>query len=170
MLGGMTKWHQLQPADESFFRSAPHRYRYPVDLDVAPERVWESLQSDESLAAWGMGVRSLRWLDPRPFGVGTRREVVLPLKSMTVREKFFIWEDGKRYAFFVAEANRPFVRRFAEDYTVEARPGGGSCFTWTIAIEPEPRFKLLVDAGRPVNKLAFGQVARSAKKYFAAQP
>jgi hypothetical protein len=165
----MTRWHALQPADEAFFKAAPHLYRYPVDLCVPPERVWESLQSDESLAAWGMGVKSLRWLSPRPFGEGTMREVVLPLGAMTVREKFFIWDEGKRYSFYVAEANRPFIRRFAEDYLVEAR-SGGSRFTWTIAIEPEPRYKRVVDLGRPVNRLAFGQVARGAKSYFAKNP
>ncbi len=170
MLAGMSRWHQLQPVDESFFKTAPHLYRYPVDLDVPPERVWESLQSDESLAAWGMGVRSLRWLNPRPFGVGTMREVVLPLGTMTVREKFFIWDEGERYSFYVAEANRPLVRRFAEDYIVESRPGGGSRFTWTIGIEPEPKFRRLVDLGRPMNRMAFGQVARSAKSYFAKHP
>jgi hypothetical protein len=166
----VTKWHGLDPADEAIFATAPHVYRYAVDLDVPPARVWESLQSDRSLAAWGLGVRSLRWLTPRPFGVGTRREVVLPLAAMAVREQFFRWDEGEGYSFFVTEANRPFVRRFAEDYVVEARPGGRSRFTWTIALEPAPRYRLLVDLGRPMNALCFGQVARSAKGYFGKHP
>lgn len=165
----MTRWHPLEPADEAFFTTAPHLYRYPVDLPVPPERVWESLQSDESLGAWGMGVQSLTWQTPRPFGIGTTREVVMPLGVMAVREKFIIWDEGTRYAFYVPEATRPFLRRFAEDYVVEPR-GNGSRFTWTIAIEPQPKFKRLVDLGRPLNKLAFGQVARSAKSYFAKNP
>lgn len=168
MLAGMT-WHALEPVDESIFTKAPHIYRFPVDLSVPPERVWESLQSEESLAAWGMGVKSLRWITPRPFGVGTTREVVLPLGAMTVREKFFIWDEGTRYSFHVYEANRPFIKTLAEDYVVEARPGG-SRFTWTIAIEAQPKYRRLVALGSPVNKLAFGQVARGAKAYFAKHP
>src|SRR6478672_7278253 len=80
---GMT-WHALEPVDDSFFETADHRYVFPIDLDVPPERVWESLQSDSSVADWGLGVQDLRWTSPRPFGVGTTREVVLPLGLMTV--------------------------------------------------------------------------------------
>jgi len=161
-------WHSLDEVDESFFATAPHVYRYPVELDVPPERVWESLVSDGSLADWGMGIK-LRWLTPRPFGIGTGREVVLPLGLMTVRERFFIWDEGTRYAFYVESANRPVIEKFAEDYLVE-KTETGSRFTWTIAIEAAPRYRALVAAGGPVNRLSFGQTARSGKKYFAKHP
>ena len=160
-------WHSLEPVDESFFTTAPHVYSYPVELNVSPERVWESLVSDGSLADWGMGIK-LRWMSPRPFGVGTTREVVLPLNAMTVRERFFLWEEGKRYAFYVESASRGIIKRFAEDYLVE-KTENGSRFTWTIAIEPQPKFRALL-AGGPINRLSFGQTARSAKKYFARNP
>ena len=161
-------WHSLDEVDESFFATAPHVYRYPVELDVPPERVWESLVSDGSLADRGMGIK-LRWLTPRPFGIGTGREVVLPLGLMTVRERFFIWDEGTRYAFYVESANRPVIEKFAEDYLVE-KTETGSRFTWTIAIEAAPRYRALVAAGGPVNRLSFGQTARSGKKYFAKHP
>ncbi|MGH8862720.1 MAG: SRPBCC family protein [Jatrophihabitantaceae bacterium] len=162
-------WHALEPVDESFFVTAPHIYRFPVDLPVPPERVWQSLTSDESIAAWGPAVKSLRWTTPRPFGEGSTREVALPLGTITVRERFFVWDEGKRYSFAVYEADRPFLRRFAEDYVVEPH-GGGTRFTWTIAIEAEPRYRLLVALSSPVNRLSFGQAARSAKSYFAKHP
>lgn len=161
-------WHSLDVVDESFFTTAPHIYRYPVELTVPPERVWESLVSDGSLADWGMGIK-LRWTSPRPFGVGTGREVVLPLGVMTVRERFFLWDEGKRYAFYVESANRSMIKAFAEDYVVEKTPTG-SRFTWTIAIEPQPKFRALVAAGGPLNRFSFGQTARSGKKYFAKHP
>lgn len=162
----MSRWYPLETVDDAFFTSAPHIYEYPVELPVPPERVWESLVSDESVAAWGLGVQTLRWTSPRPFGVGTTREVVLPLRSMTVREQFFAWDEGNRYSFFVTSANRPLYRRFAEDYVVSARPGG-SLFTWTVALEPSPRYRRLIDLGRPANRLAFAQLPRGARKYFA---
>lgn len=162
-------WHRLEPVDESFFATAEHRYEFPIDLPVPTERVWESLASDRSVADWGLGVRSLRWTSPRPFGVGTTREVQLPLGLMTVRERFLVWDEGKRYAFEVYEANRGLLRRFAENYVLEDRPQG-SRLTWTIAIEPNPRAKLLVDLGRPLNRVAFGQFARGARSYFAKHP
>ena len=153
-------WYPLEPVESSIFTTAPHIYRYPVELDVPAARVWESLQSDQSVAAWGMGVKSLTWTTPRPFGVGTTREVVLPIGAASVRERFFHWDEGHHYSFYVYEMNRPMVRRFAEDYVVEDRPGGGSRFTWTIAIEARPKYKRLVALSSPMNRLAFGQLAR----------
>lgn len=165
----MTKWHDLQPADETFFETAPHVYRFPIELPVPAERVWESLTSDRSVAAWGPGVQSLRWTSARPFGVGTTREVVLPLHSITVREEYFRWDEGKGCSFFVREADRPVLRRMAENYELETTPTG-CVFTWTFAVEPTPRTAMLLRLGSPVNKLAFGQMARSSRRYFAKHP
>jgi hypothetical protein len=162
-------WYPLQPCDESFFSSAPFVYRYPVELEVSPERVWESLTSDEALAAWGLGLHSLRWTSPRPFGVGTSREVVFPAKLMALRERFFLWEDGRRKAFYATQANRSVMRTFAEDYLVEAT-SGGSRFTWTIALEPTARTGPLMKLAEPLNKLAFSAVPNRAKLYFAKNP
>jgi hypothetical protein len=164
----MARWHDLEPADESIFSTAPHIYRFPTELSVPPERVWESLVSDGSLADWGLGIK-LSWMSPRPFGVGTRRQVVMPAGLMTLNERFFDWDEGTRYAFYVESANRGFLRRFAEDYLVEKTPSG-SRFTWTVAIEPQPKFARLIAAGGPVNKFSFSQTPRAAKKYFAKNP
>ena len=165
----MTRWHPLEPADADFFTSAPEIHRFPIRLSVPPARVWESLQSDESLAAWGASVKSVTWTTQRPFDVGATREVVLPLGVATVHEKFFRWDEGQGYSFNVYECNRPLFRRFAENYVVEA-DGSGSLLTWTVAIEPAQKLAPILRFGAPINRLAFGQVARSAKKYFAENP
>ena len=122
MLQPMT-WHPLLPCDETYFDTAPYVYRYPVELDVSPERVWEALTSDRSMADWGLGIHSLRWTSPRPFGVGTTREIVLPGKVMAVREQFFRWEEGPASRSTEPRSTARCVARFAEDYLVE--PTGG---------------------------------------------
>jgi hypothetical protein len=159
-------WHPLKAADASFFLDAPIVQRFPVRLSVPPERVWESLASERSMWDWGLGVKRLTWTSPRPFGVGTTREVVLPFGAMAVREKFFRWDEGKGYSFYVAEANRPLMERFAEDYVIEP-DGDGSVFTWTIALEPRRALRPVMRVASPLNRLAFGQVPRAAKRYFA---
>jgi hypothetical protein len=40
-------------------------------------------------------------------------------------------------------------------------------FTWTIALEPKRVLGPVMRLAGPLNKLAFGQVPRAAKKYFA---
>jgi carbon monoxide dehydrogenase subunit G len=161
----MSRWFRLEPVDADFFATAPVVHRYPIRLAVPPERVWESLASDESVAAWGLGVR-VTWTSPRPFAIGTTREVALPLSAITVRERFFRWDEGKGYSFGVTEANRPGVRRFAEDYVVEP-DGLGALLTWTIALEVHPRLAPAARLLDPVNKRVFGQFERGARRYFA---
>lgn len=168
MLHAMTRWYALEPADESFFRTAPIVHRYPVKLPVPPERVWESIASEASLSGWrGLHVPRLTWTSPRPFGIGTTREVVLPLGAMTVRERFFRWDEGKGYSFYVEAANRPLLERFAEDYVVEP-DGDGTLLTWTIALEPKPRLAGVTKLLDPVNRRGFALFARAAKQHFAA--
>ena len=49
----MTRWHPLEPADDEFFTSAPHVFRYQKRFAATPEQVWALLTSDISIAAWG---------------------------------------------------------------------------------------------------------------------
>jgi polyketide cyclase/dehydrase/lipid transport protein len=170
MLLVMARWYSLEPVDENIFATAAQIYRFPIRLRVSPERVWESLASDESIAAWPAAyLRRLTWTSPRPFGVGTTREVVMPMGLMTVRERFFRWDEGKGYSFYVEAANRPGLRHFAEDYVVEA-DGDGALLTWTAAIDAKGRLAPVTTMLGPVNKRVFGLFVPAARKYFAANP
>jgi hypothetical protein len=57
----------------------------------------------------------------------------------------------------------------AENYELEPT-ATGCLFTWTFAVEPTPKTSMLLRLGGPVNQLAFGQMARSSKTYFAKHP
>jgi carbon monoxide dehydrogenase subunit G len=162
----MTRWYAVEPADANFFTSAPHVFRYSKRFAAPPEKVWESLTSDESLAAWSPTVSSLTWLSPRPFGVGTTREVALAPGLVRVHERYFRWDEGRGNSFFVYEANAPVFKRFAEDYEVEPE-GDGTRFTWTVAIEPKGVLALPFKALAPALKLAFGRLASDGERYFA---
>jgi hypothetical protein len=164
----MTRWYPLEPSDASVLVSAPHVYRYRSHFAAPPERVWESLASDESLAAWGPSLKAVNWLSARPFDVDTTREVVLAGGAPRMRERFFRWEEGRGYSFAVYEASVPLFRHFVEDYGVAAE-GDGTLFTWTIAIEPKRAFALPFKALSPVLKFAFGRTVADGKKYFDKQ-
>jgi len=161
----MTRWHALEPADAAFLASAPHIFRYQKRFAASPEKVWESLVSDESLAAWGPMIKDVTWTSPRPFGVGTTRDVTAPGGSV-MRERFFQWEEGRRKSFYVYESAMPVFKRFAEDYLVEPA-GGETLFTWTLAIEAKPKFSLPVAVLAPVLKAGFGRIPAGGQKYFA---
>jgi hypothetical protein len=167
----MTRWFAVESADATFFSSAPHVFHFAKRFAATPERVWESLVSDESLAAWSSSVSALKWTSDRPFGVGTTREVVLAPGLTRVQERFFRWDEGKGYSFEVYNANAPLFRRFAEDYVVEPAESDGTAtlFTWTVAIEPKPAFALPFKPIAPLLKLAFGKMAADGERYFARQ-
>ena len=164
----MTRWYPLEPSDASVLDSAPHVYSFRKRHAAKPDRVWESLASDESLAAWGPSVKQVEWLSPRPFGVGTTREVVLAAGSPRLRERFIRWDEGHGYSFAVYEANVPVFRHFVEDYVVEP-DGDGTLFTWKIAIEPKGAFSLPFKLLSPVLKVSFGRMVSDGQRYFAKQ-
>jgi uncharacterized protein YndB with AHSA1/START domain len=165
----MTRWYAVEPADDGLFTSAPHVFRYSKTFAAPPPKVWESLASDESVAAWSATVSAVNWLSPRPFGDGTTREVVLAPGLTKVHERFFRWEEGHGYSFTVYEANLPVFKRFAEDYVLEPEGlnGDSTRFTWTVAIEPRNAFALTFKPLAPVLKLAFGRMAADGQRFFA---
>ncbi|MGL6234297.1 MAG: SRPBCC family protein [Segniliparus sp.] len=125
----------LQECDASVFETAPVVRSFRLDLPVQAERVWSGL-SNETPLAWCRLLSGGRYTSPRPFGVGTTREITVG-KAMRLREEFFRWEEGRRHSFWVRESNMPLFRRFAEDYLVEPTDIGCS-FTWTFAFELNP--------------------------------
>jgi hypothetical protein len=162
-------WYPLESCDESYFTTAPHVYTYAQDLPVSPERLWECLVSESSVAPWSPMLRSIEWTSPRPLALGATRTVVLPIKALTIHEYFFRWNEGHRYSFYGVEADRPLLGRIAEDYLVEAGPKGCR-FTWTFALEGTKKTQRLVKLLSPGNALAFGRMAHGAKGYFAKNP
>jgi hypothetical protein len=163
----MTRWYPLEPADDDFLVSAPHIFRYEKRFAAPPEKVWESLISDESLTAWSPMIKELTWTSPRPFGVGTTREVK-PLGGPRVRERYYRWDDGRSHAFYVYESTLPLFQRFAEDYILEP-DGDGTRFTWVIAMEPKGAMALPFKPIAPVLKAAFGRIPSGGQEYFAAR-
>ena len=131
----MTRWFDLKPCGEGFFDTASHRRSYTVELPAPPADVWAGLTGVSPLA-WCRLLGCGRYTSPRPFGVGTTREITAA-RTVRLREEFLRWEEGRRHSFWVTQSNVPLFRRFAEDYLVEPAPGG-TRFTWTFAFEPAP--------------------------------
>ena len=130
-----------------------------VELPVPPERMWAALTADYTPASRIALVTGLRWTSPRPFGVGTTREVRL-LRLITARERYYRWDEGRRKTFTGVQSSVRGLRRLAEDYVVESTPTG-SRFTWTLALEPSPALKPLLRLTSPVTSWMVRRVARS---------
>jgi hypothetical protein len=152
----------LAPADESFLSSAPTRYSETFAIARPAEEVWRDLTADKPLD-WCREL-SGRWTSERPFGVGTTREMKV-LGAMKVQEHFFIWEEGRRYAFHGTEANLPVFKRLAEDYVIEPDGPDRCRLIWTVALEPSTLGK----AGGPANAFLFKRLFKQTRRHFDAR-
>jgi hypothetical protein len=140
-------WFKSKPVDETFFESAPKRLRAGFEIARPAAEVWAELTADDALH-WCRILQDVSWTSPRPFGVGTTREVKALWGANMLREHYFHWEEGRRHSFYVAESSGPLFESFAEDYLVEPRGAEACRFTWTIAFEPSA----IGRAGTPLNK------------------
>jgi Polyketide cyclase / dehydrase and lipid transport len=153
---------RLEPVDESFFTSAPNRYSDTFTIARPAENVWADLVSDKPLA-WCRGL-SLQWTSARPFGVGTTRQARSLGGAIKFKERYFIWEDGRRQSFYVTDANLPLFKHFAEDYVVEPDGADRCRFTWTFAIEPTA----LGRPGAPLNGFTFRRMYAETRRHYGA--
>jgi Polyketide cyclase / dehydrase and lipid transport len=157
-------WFALESCDETFFETAPLRYVEPLDLPAAVEQVWWSLTDDGPLA-WCRALTSVSWSSSRPFGVGSTRTAKVAFGALTLHERFFRWEEGRRHSFFAFEANLPLYRRFAEDYLIEETSPSSCRFTWSIVAEMRPWARLGASSMTPfVNGLM-----RDTRRHFGAR-
>jgi hypothetical protein len=153
-------WYPLAESGDAFLNSAPLRCEHSVETRVSAERIWEVLTGNE-LVRWVPVFTGLRWDSPRPFLVGTVCEVTL-LGVFTVRERFFRWDEGKRYTFSVQEASLPGLRHAAEDWIIEPTPAGCR-LTWTMAIEALPLATPLKWLSRPIIGLVQRRALRAIR-------
>lgn len=123
----------LKPVDERFFSTAPLRYSHTWTIPKPAEEVWADLVADKPLQC--IPRLTLRWTSPRPLSVGaTRRATCMGILKLD--ENFFIWDEGRRYTFYIFKSNLPLYRSFAEDYRVEPLRADRCQFTFRAAGDP----------------------------------
>lgn len=127
--------------------------------------MWGEL-TDDSALHWCRILQDVTWTSPRPFGVGTTREVNALWGTNRLREHYFLWEEGRRHCFYVVETTAPIAKRFAEDYLVEPRGADACRFTWTIAAE----LSALGRAGAPLNRALLKTLFVDTAAHYGLRP
>jgi hypothetical protein len=125
--------YALPEIDDRFLTEAPIVVPAIVELAATPEEVWEALGSD-AMWSWAPIIDQLEWVTPRPQVPGAIRRLRL-LKAVTIEEEFYRWEAPHRATFRVTQQSRRLFDGLAEDFLVEATPGGAR-LTWTMAVAP----------------------------------
>lgn len=151
----------LEPVDERFFDTAPTRFVRTWSIARPAAEVWAELAGERPLH-WCRGL-TITWTSAPPRAVGSTRQASV-LGALKLQEHFFLWEEGRRYAFYGSSANVPLFRSLAEDYLVEPDGPGRCTFTWRIAAAPTALGK----PGGPLNKMLFTSFFNDTSRHFAA--
>ena len=141
------------------------RLRAGFEIPRPAAAVWADLTSDTPLH-WCRILNDVSWTSPRPFGVGTTREVKALHGANKLREHYFLWEEGRRHCFYVVETTAPIITSLAEDYSVEPKGADACRFTWTIAARPST----LGRPGGPVNRALLKTLFTDTAKFYGLDP
>lgn len=143
---------KLKPCDADHGRTAPFAFRYSVDLDAPADRVFQTLASD----VWTdffPDIRSVKWLSGTG-GVGSVREVTTD--ALTVRERFIVWEAGKRMMFYAEGMSLPLVTEFTEDFELTPLGDARCRLRWDVGYRPRTVFRPI----HPVLRVIFDRMFR----------
>lgn len=144
---------------DGWIDTAPVRLVNTVHVQAAPERIWAALEDAAAWPRWANVITRVEWTSPAPFGVGTTRTVTMR-GGMVGYEEFIAWEPPARMGFRFNEASMDGVRAFAERYTLESQPDGGTRVTWVMAMQPKGVSKPIVALTRVPMRLLFGRMLR----------
>lgn len=102
--------------------------------DSTIDKVFGVLSGDE-WTKWFPGMSSLHWKTEKPYGVGTKRSVVV--KGITFNENFICWDENNsqksRFAFRFESISLPIFNSGVEDYIVENLPDSNDVhFTYLV--------------------------------------
>lgn len=146
-----------------------HHIHMQYETDASPDRVFAILATGENQTSWAPGYVKTEWLTREHGGVAAVRDI--HLARFIVRERFLIWEPGRRFTFS-SDAMRPAVaRELVEDIRILPRPDGGSLLDWTVHVSLNrvlaPFGPLLI---RRVFRPMFESFAEGLATYATAHP
>ena len=151
----MPKTRQYREVGAEFLESAPITGSTRQAIPASASATFASLEDPDAWPMWLDAIKTVTWTSPKPFGVGTTRDIAM--KGGIVSERFYAWEPGKRMAFHFTSGQVPVFVAFAEDYEVIPK-GADSCeLVWQWGIEMAGAAKVL---SMPV---AFGFKRTAAK-------
>jgi uncharacterized protein YndB with AHSA1/START domain len=161
-------WFEVEPAPLRFIETSPYRFENTAVLDAPPARVFEIWATGEGQAEWFQDFKSIRWTTPEPYGVGSER--VVELKALAVKERFLVWEPGKRMAFCMYAVTLPLLKAMVEDLTFEPEGEGKTRFTWRAHYDPSLLTRLIHPIVRMIFSKLFANSTRGLAAYVKAHP
>lgn len=143
---------RLRDVDLSFLEHPPEAMQFGDTIDASADEVFDIVADSAQLAAWLQDFVSVETFTEPPHGVGMKRRV--KLKTLSVDERFVVWERGKRLSFVMEAISLPIVRAMGEDLRFEALSEKQCRVRWRVGYEPS---NLMVPV-HPLAKKIFGSL------------
>jgi hypothetical protein len=126
--------------DLNYFDTAPVRGCVRQTIQASVEATFACFEDPASWPHWIDPIDKVVWNTPKPFGVGTTRDIYIGKKR--VSEYFFHWEQNQRFAFYFKEGEVT-IRGFAEDYQLKPITPESCEVIWRYAFELPGLLRLL---------------------------
>jgi hypothetical protein len=147
-------WFSLISSDLTYVDTSPYRIANVIHIAASPERVFDVMATGEAQTEWFQDFVACRWTSGEPHGVGTTREI--ELKTLTVKERFLVWDRGKRLTFSVDASTVPLIHQMIEDMRFEpSESGSGTRFVWHVHYTPSLLMKPMHAAARAIFERMF---------------
>jgi len=160
-------WFDVEAVPLSFTESSPYRFENVVLIDAPPARVFDIWATGEGQKEWFQDFVANRWTSAA-HGVNAEREV--ELKLLTVRERFLVWEPGKRLAFTMYGITLPLVKAMVEDIILEPAGEHATRMIWRAHYAPSLLMRMIHPIGRMIFGELFKNSAEGLARYAKAHP
>lgn len=136
-------------------------------VKATPDQIFEVFEDAHAWTVWALPIQRVEWTSPKPYGVGTTRNVHM-MGDMIGYEEFVEWERGKRMAFSFVGCSKDATSKFLEDYRVTDLDNGSCRVEWYMAMEVKGFSRHLMFLTRPIMLIANRVMFRKFKKYAEA--
>jgi len=160
---------ECKPLTLDDFDRLDESFRFETTLDATPERVFEVFEDPDSWPVWAGAIKKVTWTSPKPFEVGTTRDVDI-MGGLTAHERFFVWEPPHRMAFYFEGTNKPAVNSLAEYYELQPLSDGRTRFIWRVAYESRSFMRYISPLLRPAVRLLNARIVRGLERYVRDLP
>jgi len=160
---------ECRPLTLDDFDRLEESFHFETTLEATPEKVFEVFEDPNSWPVWARAIKKVTWTSPKPFGVGTTRDVDI-MGGLTAHERFFIWEPPYRMAFYFAGTNKPAVAALAEYYELQPLSGGRTRFIWRVVYESRSLMRYVSPFLRPAVRLMNARIVKGLERYVRALP
>lgn len=125
-----------------FLAEAPERFERSVTVPISAEQAFAAAEDERRLSRSSPTIKQVRWLDPRPFGPGTRRRIEFG-DGTRFEAELFVYEPPLRSGLFLTHTTRDMFAAFVELFELEALGPRRCRFTWRVAYEPSAAYAKL---------------------------